>query len=342
MRRPAPILIVWLVAGSLTACTGVEPGTTLAESGATVQAARGGPPPDWVIHEPGYSAEVIATGLDRPQGVVGLGGGVLYATQVFGPEFAETGAEVTRVLPNGITQPFATIPVTPSARMSLVDLLGAPAEGFFSTQIFTRKIYRIAQSGVVEEVAVSPRAPTFLSLDATGRLHINEVVGDVLRLEPTGSLTTVVDANPGPLPAPNRPRGVAFDAAGRLLLLIDEDVVTVGSKLVLRRFDLADATLPLPLSAGAVITDALPLTPGRQPIEDPAIWPAGGQDAVFIIGPDNVYRVSLTDGSFSVFISGLERGTFETVVNALAVTENGDLLVSEFGAGRVTRVRRVR
>lgn len=331
--RCESLVVVALAAAS--ACSGIEPARD-GRPDASVAAIGASLP--WVVTEPGYEGEVVVSGLDRPQGVVGLGAGIVFAVQTFGPFGAESEAEVTRVLPRQRVETFATFPSSAAGRESVVDLIRAPGQGFFTSQVYARQIRRVSLSGAIEDVVTTPRGPTFLALDAQGRLYISEVNGDVLRLEPDGSLSTVVDANPGNS-FPNRPRGVAFDAAGRMLLLIDENASTAAHKLVLRRFDLAGGGLPLALAAGVVVTDALPLVPGSTPYQDPTIWPVAGDAHVFIVGPNEVYRVSLTDGSAAVFISGLDPGA-GNAFNALAVSENGDLLVTEYAVGRITRVRR--
>ena len=293
-----------------------------------------GPPPEWTLHEPGFQANVAATGLSNAQGVVRLGRGMLLATEWFGPDFMETAPRVSRVLPTGQIAAFADIPGSFPPRLSIVDLVHAPAQGFFTSLIFLGKIFRVTADGAVEEYVTIPAAPTFLAFDSHGRLHVNQILGDVIRVESDRTLTTVVDANP----ATTRLRGITFDAAGDLHVVVEEDRTTIP-RTTIRRFDVdAASSLPIPLAMGTLITDALPVSPPNEPLQDLVLWPAGGGD-LFTVDAQNVYRVR-ADGTVSVFISGLVRGTTRLAVNALALSASGELLVTEFPIGRITEVRR--
>jgi hypothetical protein len=73
-------------------------------------------------------------------------------------------------------------------------------------------------------------------------------------------------------------------------------------------------------------------------MEDLLFWPRGGGD-LFTVDAGNVYRVKL-DGTHSVFASGLMAAGTPIVVNTLALSGAGDLLVTEYAGGRVTRISR--
>lgn len=321
-----------LAAVLLAACQDSSLPTPPSPGGLPSLSVVAGAPPEWTFHEPGYEANIIATGLSRPQGVVRLGDGVLFSSETFGPDFAEDASQVTRVLPTGERARLASIPPIPGFRMSMVDLVRDGAGGFFASLIIAGRIYHVTMSGGVTEYATVPRAPTFLAVGPDWRLYVNQVTGDVVRIEAGGTLAAIVDA-----PADARLRGITFDDEGRLYVLANEDLST-APRTTLRRFHLSIGPLPLPLASGIVITDALPMDAPQEAIEDLLIWPAGGGD-FFTVDAHNVYRVR-PDGSVSVFIAGLVRGTTFGAFNALALSGSGDLLVTEYPIGRVTEVRR--
>jgi hypothetical protein len=95
-------------------------------------------------------------------------------------------------------------------------------------------VWRVKMNGDTTRFGAVAGAQTFLALDDAGRVHVNQAVGDVVRVEPDASLTTVVDADPGP-PHNTRLRGITFDEQGRLYVLSSEESGTITR---LRRFDL--------------------------------------------------------------------------------------------------------
>ena len=194
-------------------------------------------------------------------------------------------------------------------------------------------IWQVGLNGDATEIAAVAGFPTFLALDAAGRVHVAQAGGDVVRVEFDGSMTTVVDANP-----PNtRLRGITFDDQGRLYVLSSGET---PFKTRVRRFDLATAaSWPVPLADGELVTDALPTPPATHPIEDLTFWPRQGGGDLFTVDAGNVYRVKL-DGTVSVFATGLQDSGPSIVVNTLALSGAGDLLVTEYAAGRVTRISR--
>ena len=290
------------------------------------------PPDEWVLHDGAYEARVVASGLSRAQGVTQLGSGILLAPQTFGPDFAEHSAQITRVLPSGRMQLFAALPPLPP-RAAVPDIVPAPGGGYYASA-FAGTIFFVGSNGAVREYA-NLTLPTFLAVGPDGRLYVNQVIGDVVRVEADGTLTRIVAARH----LPSRLRGITFDEQGRLYVLANE--FTSGAVTTLRRFVIADAELPMPLNAGENVTTGLPLPPSSAtPIHDPVVWSTAGGD-LFVVDPDNVYRVH-SDGSVSVFISGLQRGSSSLILNALAITPSGELLVTEYAIGRVTAVRRRR
>lgn len=184
-------------------------------------------------------------------------------------------------------------------------------------------------NGEVTQYAAVARAPTFLAFDPEGRLVVNQAVGDVVRVEADGSFSTLVDANR----ATTRLRGIAFDENGRLFVLANE---FARGKTTVRRFDLAAAaSLPVTLENGVIVTDALPTPPSIQPVEDLQFWPRTGGD-LFTVDAERIYRIG-AGGAVSVFASGLVAG--DRTFNTLSLTQAGDLLVTEYTGGRVTRIR---
>lgn len=280
---------------------------------------------------PGFAAEVVAEGLAFPQGAVQLGHGVLFVTASDGlPVALSQVREIIRVLPSGEKNTFAVLPPTGT----VVDLVFDPVRGLFASTIPGTgdpqpTIWNVRPSGEVTQYAAVAQAPTFLAFDPEGRLVVNQAVGDVVRIEADRSLTTLVDANP----ANTRLRGIAFDATGRLYVLANESPL---GKTTVRRFDLAAAaSLPVMLENGIIVTDALPFPPPIRPVQDLQFWPRAGGD-LFTVDAEQIYRIR-SDGAVAVFASGLAAG--DRTFNALSLTQNGDLLVTEYTGGRVTRIR---
>ena len=281
-----------------------------------------------VLNETGYSVRVMAEDLDLPQGTVELGNGEMFVNV--------GGQNIVRVLPNGSHKTFATLPVPSGANSSVVvDLLFDPGRGLFASVLATpitlaSPVWRVGLNGHVTQFAAVPGAQSFLALDGVGRVYVTQAIAGVMRVEQNGSLTSLVTADP----MTTRLRGIALDAGGRLYVLSTGES---PPKTRIRRFDLTAApSFPVPLANGVLVTDALPVTPATLPVEDLLFWPRGGGD-LFTVDAGNVYRVTL-DGAVSVFASGLLDSGTPIVVNSLALSGAGDLLVTEYAAGRVTRI----
>jgi hypothetical protein len=264
---------------------------------------------------------------------VQLGRGVLFVTASDDlPVALSQVREIIRVLPSGEKNTFAVLP--PAG--TLVDLVFDPARGLFASIIPPGPvglpqptIWNVRLNGEVTQYAAVAGAPTFLAFDPEGRLVVNQAVRGVVRIEADGSLSTLVAANP----ATTRLRGIAFDANGGLYVLAGESAL---GKTTVRRFDLAAAaSLPVTLENGIVVTDALPLPPSIRPVEDLQFWPRAGGD-LFTVDAERIYRIR-SDGAVSVFASGLAVG--DRTFNTLSLTQAGDLLVTEYTGGRVTRIR---
>jgi hypothetical protein len=331
MRR---LLAVLGLAALAAACTdqATAPPSERPALAADVTQGGGAPAVTLTIEEPGYRAKVVAEGLPMPQGTVQLGNGVLYA-------LASAERQLIRVLPSGAQDIVAAFDAVPgSSRTALVDLIPDREGGLYASMLVSPSsllspIWRVGMDRAVTQVAGVPWAATFLALDAAERLHVIQVLRGVVRVEPGGNLTRVISI---PLSG-TQMRGLTFDEEGRLYVLAAIAAYPHWSEI--RRFDLTGADLPIPFASGVLVTAALPLPAPNAPLlQDLVLWPGGGGD-LFTVDGDYVYRVRL-DGTVSIFASGLQSAGTTGVFNTLALSGAGDLLVTEYAAGRVTRIGR--
>lgn len=280
-----------------------------------------GAPAALLLQQPGFTAEVVASGLTTPEGAAMLGNGVLYVVR------SRVG-DIVRVLPSGRSETFTEVPVAAPPEVALIDLLLDPSRGLFVSVLRHGKIFNVSFNGAVTEVATVPLFPSIMAFDPDGVLYV-ALLGarrSVMRLESTGA-TSVVESDQ----ADERVKAIAFDDRGALYVAIADFAQTV-----IRRFDVsASASLPASAADGDLIAAGLPgrTVGGVSEVIDIAWWRETGGD-LFAATPGSIFRVNLADGDVSRFASGL-MGPF----NLLGVTAAGDLLVSDYGIGEVIRIR---
>lgn len=325
-------LSLLVAAPLLFACE--NPTTT---SSTVMAAARVAETSSLVLHETGYTARVVANGLNLPQGTVELGNGVMFVN-------ATGTGEIVRVLPSGAHAIFAAIPPPPVPGYSvLLDLIFDPGRGLFASTLRAPRatafpVWQVGMNGNTTPFGAVNGFQSFLALDNAGRLYVAQIHFGVARIDLDGSVTRVVSLLTQPTPTV---RGITLDEQGRLYVLTTGRLLEQPVKTRIHRFDLVAApSLPLALAAGELITDDLPApTDGWLPVQDLLFWPKGGGD-LFTVDPGNVYRVKL-DGTISIFASGLTDTVAGNngVFNTLALSGAGDLLVTEYSGGRVTRIK---
>lgn len=268
--------------------------------------AKGEPPEGFVLLEPGFTAELVASGLNTPEGLDRLGNGILYVVE------SQVG-RILRVLPSGKAFQIGQVPFTEPTE-GLIDLVVDPPRGMFVTLIRADKIVKVTFTGQVTDFASTLDRPLFMAFDAQKILYVSEFGGaSISRFDQEGNPTKIVE-----LDNATRPRGIVFDKEGRLYVASD----FAGE---IRRFDVSAASsFPMPLSNGVFIAN---IRDQGFPVPVNPDITFGFDGDLFAVARNEIYRIKL-DGTVTVFATGL-RGPF----NAIITSTTGNLIVSDFALG---------
>ncbi|RMD99067.1 MAG: hypothetical protein D6814_06255 [Calditrichaeota bacterium] len=275
--------------------------------------ARMRKPADIALLEEGFRAFVLIEGLTNPEGIdFNFANKKLMVVQA-------TLANILALNKRGQARQFAQIPFTEPPEPILIDVVYDSICGSFTTLYKHGQIFHIDNQGSVTEFASGLDRPAFMARDRDLNLYVAEWgASRVLKFDCMGNRMTLIQGQGEPR---WKPQALVFDEP--FLYVLE----TWGR---IRRFNIMrDIDFPIPAENGKEI--AAIWTGGRK--MDLAI---GFDGDLFIVAQNDIYRVKL-DGTFTTFASGLQ-GPY----NAIQSTFHGDLLVSDWGTGKVIRIVRAR
>lgn len=152
---------------------------------------------------------------------------------------------VRRITPDG-TVSDVFFPSGEASRWFTPRAIAADAGGtVYVTDVYTNRIHRITPGGAVSDLAAGGTAHSAIAVDAAGNLYVTDLYRNLVRkVTPAGAVSTVAGQRnglldgPGPAAVFDRPRGVAVDADGSIV------VVDTGNDAI-RRISRAGAVTTL-------------------------------------------------------------------------------------------------
>ena len=286
---------------------------------------------------PGYELELLADGLNGPEGLRVRGAGQVVLVEsgsdlAPGQPRADLEPRLLLVKRNGKIKVLAEGP-----DFTWVDVAYDPSRGFFVTQLL-RSIYGSDPASVVEverngdqsTLATFPGDALGITVDrGTGDLYVSNSAGRLERVAPDGTVTTVVNGV--------RANGLCYLGGDRLLAAVWRDFRfgNPGDNFVVNsliEFDLATGGETTRVSGMGSTIGLMDCAPSGE------VFVADNNDG-------QVRRVTPDPGGWLVetFASGFSGTSISfpgVSFNGAAVGADGTVYVSDFGAGNLYRIRR--
>ncbi len=305
MRKLA--FVVSIVCAAFMGCDKETPFDTSNVSTRQTISKQSSIPASITILEPGYDAEVFASGINTPEGMNFRGSGVLYVVD-------SDGSKLLKILPNAKVSTFVDFQAG-----RLIDVLNDPGRGMFVSDLDRGEIYFVTFSGNVSTFTSGLQFPAFMTLNSKGELFASELgngpVGDrVSKFSSNATRTTVITYDNA---VNENPEGLTFDNQGNLYVT----ELFTGN---IRKFEI-DETTSLPIDA----TTIPPFVVGLNGPIDLAFDKAGD---LYVVGSNEVYRIS-SSAVVTVIATGLV-GPF----NGLDINSKNDIFISDSGAGEIFKI----
>lgn len=292
------------------------------------------PTPAQITVPPGFTAEIVAAGLDGPEGIGILGSGQIAVCEAIDApnlNFPSTTPRLTIVHPSGRRRTLAS-----ETGLVWIDVVRDPSRGYFVTMLGgptpqNRGIRLVLPNGRVTPFLSANGHFTGIALDReSGDLYVAHAAlgGSIDRVEPDGTSTVFL--------ADVRPEGV----------------VVTGDQVLLATIQYRPATAPtafnqvvaidLDTGAGTLIAANLGTLVGNIEVSDAGeIFVSDFKDGkIRRLTPDGTGAYTVSE-----FVSGLSTTSrryppnvppyFGLSFNHLAFDPAGRLYVSDFGAGKI-------